>query len=98
MVDYGMDDEAITRRVVTALHAETEFSLKEVKVRTDRGDVSLSGEMATHAQIDRSLAIALMVSGVQRVENRLRAPDPNPGPERVSRRTPGSSATPSARF
>lgn len=98
MVDYGMDDEAITRRVLAALHAETEFSLKDVKVRTNGGDVSLSGEMATHAQIDRSLAIALMVSGVQRVENRLRVPDPNAGPERASRRTPGSSAIPTARF
>jgi osmotically-inducible protein OsmY len=84
--------------VVAALHAETEFSLKEVKVRTNGGDVSLSGEMATHAQIDRSLAIALMVSGVQRVENRLRVPDPNAAPERVSRRTSGSSAIPTARF
>ena len=93
-----MDDAAITRKVLAALHAETEFSLKEVQVRTSQGDVSLSGEMATHAQIDRSLAIALMVSGVQRVENRLRAPDPNEAPERASRRTPGSPAIPATRF
>lgn len=97
-VGVELDDDAISRSVVAALKGETEFSLRAVKVSTSAGDVVLSGKLASHAQVDRSLAIAMLVNGVQRVENRLRAPDPLAAPERGGREKPGPASSQAARF
>lgn len=95
---YNIDDDTISRNVVAALRAETEFPLHDVKVSTSGGDVVLSGELASHAQVDRSLAIALLVSGVQRIENRLRAASPEAMTGRMGRGAPGALPNAAARL
>ncbi len=95
---YNIDDDTISRNVIAALRAETEFPLHDVKVSTSGGDVVLSGELATHAQVDRSLAIVLLVNGVQRIENRLRASNPDAMTGGMGRSAPGMSPNAAARL
>ena len=97
-VGYDIDDDVISRNVRAALKAESEFPLQSVKVSTSGGEVVLSGELASHAQVDRSLAIVLMVGGVQRVENRLRISGPDAEARTAGRTLSGTGPKPAARF
>lgn len=68
---YDADDHEITRDVRAALGADQDFRLKGVGVITRDGEVQLSGFLDSHAQIDRSLALAFGVPGVKGVANQL---------------------------
>ena len=97
-VGYDIDDDVISRNVRAALKAESEFPLHVIRVSTSGGEVVLSGVLASDAQVDRSLAIALLVGGVQRVENRLRTAVPDAEARSAGRNVPEAGPKPAARF
>jgi hyperosmotically inducible periplasmic protein len=67
----GIDDTAITARVKSALHGDTEYKYSDVKVSTFKGTVQLSGFVETHAQKSRAADLAKNCDGVKDVENNI---------------------------
>jgi hyperosmotically inducible protein len=61
----------LTAKVKTALLADETVPGTRIDVDTQGNTVTLSGGLASQVEIDRALAIARGVEGVERVENRL---------------------------
>jgi hyperosmotically inducible protein len=61
----------LTAKVKTALLADEAVPGTRIDVDTQGAVVTLSGRLETQAQIDRAVAIAAGIDGVERVENRL---------------------------
>jgi hyperosmotically inducible periplasmic protein len=66
-----IDDEALSHRVSSAVHGDSEFKLGDVDVKAFRGNVQLSGFVTTEDQKRRAGDIAKNVQGVQSVENNI---------------------------
>lgn len=66
-----IDDAAITAKVKSAIMAETDLKLLQVKVETVDGVVTLTGSADTAQNIDKAKELASMIEGVKGVENRL---------------------------
>ena len=66
-----LDDSAITAKVKTKLLGDPLVSGFAVSVETFRGRVVLSGFVNSQAQIDRAVALAREVPGVQEVQTAL---------------------------
>jgi hyperosmotically inducible protein len=65
------DDSAITAKVKTALLRDPGLKSLAVSVETYRGQVLLSGFVDSPVQIEKAVATARAVSGVQSVNNDL---------------------------
>jgi hyperosmotically inducible protein len=65
------DDSAITAKVKTALLRDPGLKSLAVSVETYRGQVLLSGFVDSQVQIEKAVATARAVSGVQSVNNDL---------------------------
>ena len=61
----------ITTKVRTALMSNDEIKSLDIKVKTHKGEVMLSGFADNQSQIDRSIAVAKGVEGVKNVDNTL---------------------------
>jgi len=64
-------DGDISRRVESALQAESGISLRGLEISSRNGVVTLSGAQPSFRDIDRILSIALMVDGVKDVQSRM---------------------------
>lgn len=66
-------DSAITTKVKAKLAEEKAKTLLNIKVETDsKGEVELSGTVASQEESDRAVAIARSVSGVTAIDNQLK--------------------------
>jgi osmotically-inducible protein OsmY len=61
----------LTAKVKTALLADETVPGTRIDVDTQGAVVTLSGRLGTQAEIDRAVAIARSIEGVERVDNRL---------------------------
>lgn len=77
-IDATFDDPTITARIATALLNAPVVSGLRIEVETFRGHVTLSGDVASAAQIAQAMTIARQVDGVIDVESRLRVMPPPP--------------------
>ncbi len=66
-----VDDSVVTARVKAALLADPTVKSLEIGVVTRKGEVQLSGFVATQAQIDYAANVVRGVEGVQTVVNQL---------------------------
>lgn len=66
-----VDDAVVTTKVKTALVQSDQVAAMDVKVKTHRGVVQLSGFVDTEAQVRHAERVASQVSGVERIENRI---------------------------
>lgn len=67
-----VDDSVITTKVKAAIFNEPTLKSAEINVETFKGVVQLSGFVNSHADIDKAVAIARGVKGVQSVKNDMR--------------------------
>jgi osmotically-inducible protein OsmY len=67
-----VDDTAITTKVKAAIFNEPTLKSAEINVETFKGRVQLSGFVSSRASIDRAVAVAQGVSGVNSVANDMR--------------------------
>lgn len=67
-----VDDAVITARVKTAFVADKSVSALDIRVTTYKRVVQLSGFANTQQEIDRAVALARDVPGVQSVKNDIR--------------------------
>jgi len=74
-VGTEIDDSVVTARVKTALLADPDAKSFEIKVETRKGQVQLSGFVATQARIDNAIALTRNVEGVRGVENGMSVKD-----------------------
>lgn len=65
------DDANITTAVHTTLMADLQLKHLAIEVETRKGDVKLSGEVATAAQREHAERVVAAVSGVHAVNNQL---------------------------
>lgn len=70
-VGNTLDDSIITTRVKTVLLADPDVKGVEIGVVTRKGEVQLSGFVGSQGQIDRAVALAQVVEGVQSVVNQM---------------------------
>lgn len=66
-----VDDAVITTKVRAALISDENVKSLDIKVKTYKGEVMLSGFANNQAQIDRSIAVAANIEGVKNVDNKL---------------------------
>jgi hyperosmotically inducible protein len=66
-----LDDAVITTKVKTAILTDDQAKGADTSVQTRKGEVMLSGFADNQAQIDRQVALAKAVQGVQSVDNKL---------------------------
>jgi hyperosmotically inducible protein len=66
-----VDDSVITTKVRSALMSNDDVKSLDIKVKTQKGEVMLSGFADNQTQIDRSIAVAKSVEGVNNVDNKL---------------------------
>jgi hyperosmotically inducible periplasmic protein len=66
-----IDDKTLSYRVSSAVHDDSEYKMGDVDVKAFRGNVQLSGFVATEDQKRRAGDIARNVQGVQSVENNI---------------------------
>ena len=66
------DDSYITTKVKTAILNEPGLKSSEINVETFKGAVQLSGFVSSQSDIDRAVAIARSVKGVESVKNDMR--------------------------
>lgn len=64
-----IDDTAITAKVKTAIFNEPTLKSAEINVETFKGQVQLSGFVASRADISQAVALAQGVNGVTAVKN-----------------------------
>jgi hypothetical protein len=69
--DIATDDAALAARVKAALVADPALKVLPMSVATYRGVVQLSGYVDSEVQIQKALAVARGVPGVQSVSNEL---------------------------
>ena len=67
----AVDDTVVTTRVKTALLADPQVKSADIAVVTRKGEVQLSGFVATQVQIDHAAAVTRGVEGVQSVVNQI---------------------------
>ena len=67
----AMDDTAITTKVKAAMARDKDVSATRVSVETVKGEVRLSGFVASSAEKQRAEQLALQVEGVRSVQNGL---------------------------
>lgn len=65
------DDAKITTAVHTMLMEDLQLKHLTIEVETRKGDVKLSGEVATEAQREHAERVVAAVSGVHAVNNQL---------------------------
>jgi len=66
-----VDDSVINTKVRAALMSDDDIKSLDIKVKTHKGVVMLSGFADNQDQIDRSIAVAKSIEGVQNVDNML---------------------------
>lgn len=66
-----VDDSMITTKVRAALMSNEEVKSLDIKVKTYKGEVMLSGFVDNQSQIDRAVAVAKGIEGVANVDNQL---------------------------
>lgn len=66
-----VDDAVITTKVRAALMSNEDVKSLDIKVKTRKGEVMLSGFVDNQAQVDRGIAVAKAVEGVVSVDNQL---------------------------
>ena len=74
-VGTEIDDSVVTARVKSALLADHDSKSFEIKVETHKGEVQLSGFVATQARIDNAIALTRNIEGVKSVENSMTLKD-----------------------
>ena len=67
----AVDDAAITAKVKTALAKDKDTSAMAVNVDTDKGYVTLKGEVKSASERDKAAQLARNVEGVRGVNNNL---------------------------
>ncbi len=67
-----LDDSVITTKVKAAVFHEPSLNSAEINVETYKGQVQLSGFVATAADIDKAVKVARSVKGVTSVKNDMR--------------------------
>jgi osmotically-inducible protein OsmY len=67
-----IDDTVITTKVKAAILNDPDLKVSEINVETFKGVVQLSGFVSSQADIDRAVAVARDVGGVQSVKNDMR--------------------------
>lgn len=67
-----IDDATITAKVKTALIEDRSVAAIDINVETFKGTVQLSGFADSQAQVDKAVALAREVDGVQSVKNDVR--------------------------
>ena len=70
-----LDDSVITTKVKSALMTDNLGKGGDTSVETRKGEVLLSGFVATQAQADREVQLAKGIEGVQSVQNKLMVKD-----------------------
>lgn len=70
--DY-VADSALTTKVKTALLAEDDLSALDIHVETHQGVVTLSGAVASEAQVELAERVVSDLDGVKDINNRLTA-------------------------
>lgn len=66
-----VDDSVVNTRVKSALYDDADIKSFDIKVKSRKGEVQLSGFVNNQAQIDRALTIARGVEGVTTVGNAI---------------------------
>ncbi len=69
----AVNDASITTKVKAALVAEPNLKSRHIKVETNNGIVTLSGDLDSQEQIDKAQEIAKSIAGVKEVKNKLDA-------------------------
>jgi osmotically-inducible protein OsmY len=67
-----VDDAVITTKVKAAIFNEPTLKSAEINVETFKGEVQLSGFVASQADIDKAVEVASGVKGVTSVKNDMR--------------------------
>ena len=67
-----VDDAVITTKVKAAIFNEPSLKSLEIKVKTFKGDVQLSGFVSSQADINKAVQVARSVNGVVSVKNDMR--------------------------
>lgn len=67
-----VDDAVLTTKVKAAIFNEPTLKSLEIKVKTFKGDVQLSGFVSSQADINKAVEIARSVKGVNSVKNDMR--------------------------
>ena len=70
-----LDDAVITTKVKSTLLTDAQTRGGDTSVETRKGEVLLSGFVATQAQADREVQLAKGIEGVQSVQNKLMVKD-----------------------
>lgn len=68
-----IDDSAITTKVKAAIFNEPTLKSAEINVETYKGVVQLSGFVNSQSDINKAVAVARGVEGVQSVKNDMRS-------------------------
>lgn len=66
-----VDDSVITTKIRTALMSNEDVKSLDIKIKTRKGEVMLSGFADNQAQIDLLIAVVKGVEGVKAVDNQL---------------------------
>jgi osmotically-inducible protein OsmY len=67
-----VDDAVITTKVKAAIFNEPSLKAAEINVETFKGEVQLSGFVASQADINKAVEVASGVKGVTSVKNDMR--------------------------
>jgi len=67
-----VDDSIVTAKVKSALLSDSDVKSFDIAIVTRRGEVQLSGFVDNQTQVDRAIAIARGVEGVQSINNEMR--------------------------
>ena len=70
-VGTEIDDSIITAKVKSKLLADPDIKGFDLKVKTYKGDVQLSGFVDNQTQIDRAMVVARSVEGVKNVDHKM---------------------------
>ena len=70
-IGTAIDDSVVTTKVKAALLNDPDVKSIDFKVETRKGEVLLSGFAANQSQIDRAVAVAQAVPGVNSVDNKV---------------------------
>jgi hyperosmotically inducible protein len=67
----AIDDSMITTKAKAALLADTAVKGTDIKIETNKGEVTLSGTVDSKDQVDRAVTIVKNIDGVKTVDNRI---------------------------
>jgi hyperosmotically inducible protein len=70
-VGSAVDDALVTAKVKTALVRDDSVKSADISVRTNKGEVQLSGYVENDAQINRATEVARTIEGVKAVDNKM---------------------------